>query len=60
MACQLTLVRGSVLSAPAALTLASMALGSAKPVMPGIMVPGAYVPGLLLQKIAIGLAEEPG
>ncbi|MFH8519942.1 CPBP family intramembrane glutamic endopeptidase [Streptomyces gelaticus] len=51
---------GVILSAPAALTLVSMALGGTKPVMPGVMVLVMFVPGLLMQMITTGLAEEPG
>ncbi|GGO42958.1 CAAX amino protease [Streptomyces daqingensis] len=49
-----------LVSVPAALTLASVALGGSAPVLPGAAVLAAYLPGLLLQMITTGLAEEPG
>ncbi|MGW1674093.1 CPBP family intramembrane glutamic endopeptidase [Streptomyces sp. NPDC002324] len=48
------------LSVPAALTLTSAALTAQNPVMPSAAVLAAYVPGLVLQMITTGLAEEPG
>ncbi|WP_234434362.1 CPBP family intramembrane glutamic endopeptidase [Streptomyces sp. NRRL F-5126] len=51
---------GVIVAAPAALTVASVALGGAGPVLPSAAVLAAYVPGLLLQMVTTGLAEEPG
>ncbi|GHH31509.1 CPBP family intramembrane glutamic endopeptidase [Streptomyces lanatus] len=48
------------LSVPAALTLATTALTDRAPVLPPAAVLVAYLPGLLLQMITTGLAEEPG
>ncbi|MEU9166766.1 type II CAAX endopeptidase family protein [Streptomyces sp. NPDC048420] len=47
-------------SVPAALTLASAALADRGPVLPSAMILAAYLPGLLIQMITTGLAEEPG
>ncbi|MFC8826601.1 CPBP family intramembrane glutamic endopeptidase [Streptomyces sp. NPDC057137] len=49
-----------MVSVPAALTLASAALTDTAPVLPGAMVFAMYLPGLLVQMITTGLAEEPG
>lgn len=49
-----------LLSVPAALTVSSAALSDHDPVMPSAVVLAAYLPGLLLQMITTGLAEEPG
>ncbi|MFI6936847.1 CPBP family intramembrane glutamic endopeptidase [Streptomyces sp. NPDC050287] len=49
-----------LLSVPAALTLSSAALGDRGPLMPSATVLAAYLPGLILQLITTGLAEEPG
>lgn len=49
-----------LLSVPAALTLASIALTDTTPVLPSATVLAAYLPGLLVQMITTGLAEEPG
>ncbi|MCX4428573.1 CPBP family intramembrane glutamic endopeptidase [Streptomyces mirabilis] len=48
------------LSVPAALTITSAALTDQNPVMPSAAVLAAYVPGLVMQMITTGLAEEPG
>ncbi|MEV7088541.1 type II CAAX endopeptidase family protein [Streptomyces sp. NPDC093085] len=48
------------LSVPAALTIASVALTGQNPVMPSAVVLAAYIPGLVMQMITTGLAEEPG
>ncbi|CAL9493227.1 hypothetical protein SUDANB145_03264 [Streptomyces sp. enrichment culture] len=48
------------LSVPLALTIATVALTEQNPVLPSAAVLAAYVPGLLLQMITTGLAEEPG
>ncbi|KND45894.1 CAAX protease [Streptomyces stelliscabiei] len=48
------------LSVPAALTVTSAALTDQNPVMPSAAVFAAYVPGLIMQMITTGLAEEPG
>ncbi|MFJ9710780.1 CPBP family intramembrane glutamic endopeptidase [Streptomyces sp. NPDC101234] len=47
-------------SVPAALTLATVALAGHGPAMPPATVLAAFLPGLLLQMITTGLAEEPG
>ncbi|MEU9453511.1 type II CAAX endopeptidase family protein [Streptomyces sp. NPDC048277] len=48
------------LSVPAALTIATAALTDRNPVMPPAVVLVAYIPGLIMQMITTGLAEEPG
>ncbi|MFG2460770.1 CPBP family intramembrane glutamic endopeptidase [Streptomyces sp. NPDC048523] len=49
-----------LLAVPAALTLASAALAGRGPELPSAMILAAYLPGLLVQMITTGLAEEPG
>ncbi|MPY59961.1 CPBP family intramembrane glutamic endopeptidase [Streptomyces spongiae] len=49
-----------LVAVPAALTLAVVALGDRAPQMPSAMILAAFLPGLLLQMITTGLAEEPG
>ncbi|MEU5281145.1 type II CAAX endopeptidase family protein [Streptomyces asoensis] len=49
-----------LISVPAALTVASMGLSDQPPQMPSIVILAAFLPGLLLQMITTGLAEEPG
>lgn len=49
-----------LLSVPAALTLASAVLAGRGPALPSAMILAAYLPGLLIQMITTGLAEEPG
>ncbi|MET7692983.1 type II CAAX endopeptidase family protein [Streptomyces sp. NPDC005483] len=49
-----------LLAVPAALTLASAALAGRGPALPSVMILAAYLPGLLIQMITTGLAEEPG
>ncbi|MFI0540666.1 CPBP family intramembrane glutamic endopeptidase [Streptomyces sp. WSLK1-3] len=49
-----------LLAVPAALTLASVALGGRGPALPSATVLAAYLPGLLVQMVTTGLAEEPG
>ncbi|MER6090036.1 CPBP family intramembrane glutamic endopeptidase [Streptomyces bluensis] len=49
-----------LLSVPAALIIASSALGDRGPAMPPAVVLAAFLPGLLLQMVTTGLAEEPG
>ncbi|WP_234356880.1 CPBP family intramembrane glutamic endopeptidase [Streptomyces sp. NBRC 110028] len=49
-----------VLSVPAALTLATVAVSGESPAMPSTVVLVALLPGLLLQMVTTGLAEEPG
>ncbi|MFE2376580.1 CPBP family intramembrane glutamic endopeptidase [Streptomyces sp. NPDC059398] len=49
-----------LLTVPAALTVAATALGDRGPAMPTATVLAAYLPGLVLQLITTGLAEEPG
>ncbi|MEW2401676.1 type II CAAX endopeptidase family protein [Streptomyces sp. NPDC046862] len=49
-----------LVSVPAALIMASTALGDREPAMPPAMVLAAYLPGLLIQLVTTGLAEEPG
>ncbi|MFM9555707.1 MULTISPECIES: CPBP family intramembrane glutamic endopeptidase [Streptomyces] len=48
------------LSVPAALTITSAALTGQNPVLPSAAALAAYVPGLILQMVTTGLAEEPG
>ncbi|MFC4506867.1 MULTISPECIES: CPBP family intramembrane glutamic endopeptidase [Streptomyces] len=50
----------ALVSVPAALTLASAALAERTPVLPPVAVLAAYLPGLILQMVTTGLAEEPG
>ncbi|MET9081927.1 type II CAAX endopeptidase family protein [Streptomyces sp. NPDC004237] len=47
-------------SVPAALTVASAALTGQDPVLPRGAVLAAYLPGLIIQMVTTGLAEEPG
>ncbi|WP_405803739.1 CPBP family intramembrane glutamic endopeptidase [Streptomyces sp. NBC_01187] len=49
-----------LLSVPAALTLALAALAGEGPEMPSAVILAAYVPGLIMQMLTTGLAEEPG
>jgi membrane protease YdiL (CAAX protease family) len=49
-----------LLSVPLALTVAATALGDRGPATPTIAVLAAYLPGLVLQMLTTGLAEEPG
>ncbi|MER6105827.1 type II CAAX endopeptidase family protein [Streptomyces sp. NPDC001832] len=49
-----------LLSVPAALTLAAVALSDHGPALPAAALLAAYLPGLLLQLVTTGLAEEPG
>ncbi|MFJ8336279.1 CPBP family intramembrane glutamic endopeptidase [Streptomyces sp. NPDC094437] len=49
-----------LLPVPAALTLATMARSGDHPVLPPALLLLAYLPGLALQLITTGLAEEPG
>ncbi|MET9535718.1 type II CAAX endopeptidase family protein [Streptomyces sp. NPDC006649] len=49
-----------LLAVPAALTIAATALGDRGPTTPTAAVLAAYLPGLVLQLITTGLAEEPG
>ncbi|MEU0537424.1 CPBP family intramembrane glutamic endopeptidase [Amycolatopsis tolypomycina] len=51
---------GVVLSVPALLTLTTMALSEQNPVVPAVATLVAYLPGLVLQMVTTGLAEEPG
>ncbi|MFF5161331.1 CPBP family intramembrane glutamic endopeptidase [Streptomyces sp. NPDC000348] len=51
---------GVALSVPVALTITTVALTGQAPVMPSAAVLAAYVPGLIMQMITTGLAEEPG
>ncbi|WP_033320480.1 CPBP family intramembrane glutamic endopeptidase [Streptomyces yerevanensis] len=49
-----------LVSVPAALTLSSVALADRGPELPSATVLAVFLPGLLLQMITTGLAEEPG
>jgi membrane protease YdiL (CAAX protease family) len=49
-----------LLSVPAALTLTTAALSGHAPVMPSAAVLAAFLPGLVIQMLTTGLAEEPG
>jgi membrane protease YdiL (CAAX protease family) len=49
-----------VLSVPAALTVATVALSERNPLVPAVATLVAYLPGLVLQMVTTGLAEEPG
>ncbi|MER6284902.1 CPBP family intramembrane glutamic endopeptidase [Streptomyces sviceus] len=49
-----------LLAVPATLTLASVALSGRGPALPSAAILAAYLPGLLVQMITTGLAEEPG
>lgn len=51
---------GVVVAVPAVLTVTTMVLGGRGPVLPGAVVLAAFVPGLILQMVTTGLAEEPG
>lgn len=50
----------ALVSVPAALTVASVALAGRGPVMPSVTVLAAFLPGLCVQVFTTGLAEEPG
>jgi membrane protease YdiL (CAAX protease family) len=49
-----------LLSVPAALIIGTAALNGRSPLLPSVTVLAAYLPGLLLQMVTTGLAEEPG
>jgi membrane protease YdiL (CAAX protease family) len=49
-----------LVSVPAALTLTSAALADRGPAMPSAAVLAAFLPGLIMQMVTTGLAEEPG
>jgi membrane protease YdiL (CAAX protease family) len=49
-----------LVAVPAVLTLASAVLGGRAPALPSLAVLVAYLPGLVLQMVTTGLAEEPG
>ncbi|MFF7900222.1 CPBP family intramembrane glutamic endopeptidase [Streptomyces sp. NPDC007920] len=51
---------GIVVAVPAVLTLATTVLSSRLPVLPAATVLLALLPGLILQMVTTGLAEEPG
>ncbi|MDQ7810506.1 type II CAAX endopeptidase family protein [Amycolatopsis sp. A133] len=51
---------GVVLSVPALLTITTMALSERNPMVPAVATLVAYLPGLVLQMVTTGLAEEPG
>jgi membrane protease YdiL (CAAX protease family) len=51
---------GVLLSVPAVLTLTTVAVTHHNPVTPSIAVLVAYLPGLILQMLTTGIAEEPG
>lgn len=51
---------GVLVSVPLTLTIATIALTDHNPVTPSVALMVAYVPGLILQMITTGIAEEPG
>ncbi|MEV6873027.1 type II CAAX endopeptidase family protein [Amycolatopsis sp. NPDC051128] len=51
---------GSILGVPAALVVTGLALNGGDIHLPGAMLFVALVPGLVLQMVTTGLAEEPG
>jgi membrane protease YdiL (CAAX protease family) len=51
---------GVVIAVPAVLTVSSIALSDLNPVLPAAVTLVAYLPGLVLQMVTTGLAEEPG
>uniref|UniRef100_UPI00341B976A CPBP family intramembrane glutamic endopeptidase n=1 Tax=Streptomyces sp. NPDC079167 TaxID=3154513 RepID=UPI00341B976A len=51
---------GVVLAVPLVLVVTLYALGGQSPAVPSAMVLAAFLPGLLLQMITTGIAEEPG
>ncbi|UZN03720.1 CPBP family intramembrane glutamic endopeptidase [Cellulomonas sp. S1-8] len=51
---------GILLSVPAALILSGLVFSGGQAHMPSAMILGALVPGLLVQMVTTGLAEEPG
>ncbi|MER5551691.1 CPBP family intramembrane glutamic endopeptidase [Streptomyces sp. NPDC002793] len=51
---------GVIVAVPLVLVLTLYALGGRSPVMPSAMVLAAFLPGLLLQMLTTGIAEEPG
>lgn len=51
---------GVVVSVPAVLIISSIALTDQNPLLPATATFVAYLPGLVLQMVTTGLAEEPG
>jgi membrane protease YdiL (CAAX protease family) len=51
---------GVVIAVPAVLTVSTIALSDRNPLLPAAATLIAYVPGLILQMVTTGLAEEPG
>src|SRR5258708_1554540 len=51
---------GVLISVPVVLTLTTVAVTDQNPVTPSIAVMVAYLPGLILQMLTTGIAEEPG
>jgi membrane protease YdiL (CAAX protease family) len=51
---------GVLISVPAVLTLTTVAVTGENPITPSIAVMVAYLPGLILQMLTTGIAEEPG
>jgi membrane protease YdiL (CAAX protease family) len=51
---------GVLVGVPLTLTIATVALTNQNPVLPSVSLMVAYVPGLVLQLLTTGIAEEPG
>ncbi|GAB2959907.1 CPBP family intramembrane metalloprotease [Amycolatopsis acidiphila] len=51
---------GVLISVPAVLTLTTVAVAGQNPITPSGAVMVAYLPGLILQLLTTGIAEEPG
>ena len=51
---------GVLISVPLVLTIGTVAVSGQSPLAPPIMVLAAYLPGLILQMVTTGIAEEPG
>lgn len=51
---------GVLVGVPAVLTITTVAVSGTNPVLPSVTVLVAYLPGLVLQLLTTGIAEEPG
>jgi uncharacterized protein len=51
---------GVLISVPVVLTLTTVAVTGRNPIAPSAVVMAAYLPGLILQMVTTGIAEEPG
>ncbi|MER7051494.1 type II CAAX endopeptidase family protein [Streptomyces sp. NPDC000351] len=51
---------GVIVAVPAVLTVTATVVGGDSPVVPGAVALAGFVPGLIMQMVTTGLAEEPG